>query len=118
MKIRLLYLLSLSFCIGFISCDKDDDSIAIPDQPMLLVKFKFNKNQERLNNLGQPSTVPAGNAALSPDFNTISAHYFELAPNATTRLGDGAIIYHAAETNVGGETAIDFDQSKIVAEGE
>jgi len=115
MKIKIIFaILSLAFGFGLLSCEKDD----IPEQPMLLVKFKFDKNQERLNNLGQPSAVKSGNAAQSPLFNTISAHYFELAPNANTQIGKGTILYHAPETNVGGSKAIDFSQSKIVGEGE
>lgn len=102
--------------VGFVSCD-DKDAVQ-SSQPSLIVKFKFDKNQERLNNIGQPSVVAAGNAAISPDFNSISAHYFELAPNAYTQIGQGAILYHAPETTMGGSNAIDFSQSRIVAEGE
>lgn len=101
------------FLLPFVSCSNDPD-----EEPMLIVKFKFDPNQPRLNNAGQPSAVAAGNAAQTPVFNTISAHYLELAPNASTQLGHGKILYHAQETNSGGETAIDFNQSKIVAEGE
>lgn len=113
-----VYLLLLFFvaAIPFFSCSDTDDTT--PEEPMLIVKFQFDENQARLNNLGQPSAVPAGNAAQSPIFNTISAHYIELAPNALTQIGQGAIIYHAPETNLGGANAIDFDQSKIVAAGE
>jgi hypothetical protein len=85
---------------------------------MLIIKFKFDPTQARLNNLGQPSTVASGNAAQSPVFNTISSHYIEMAPNANTLLGQGTIIYHAPETNLGGATAIDFSKSKMAAEGE
>jgi len=95
------------------SCSSESSS-----EPMLIIKFKFDPNQVRLNNLGQPSTVAAGNAAQSPIFNTISSHYVEMAPNATTALGAGTILYHAPETTLGGANAIDFSQSKIVAEGE
>lgn len=102
--------------LPFVSCSNDLDDQA--DEPMLIVKFKFDPAQARLNNLGQPSTVAAGNAAQSPIFNTISSHYLELAPTATTQLGDGEILYHAPETIVGGSNAIDFAQSKIVAQGE
>ncbi len=104
--------------IGFstLSCSKDDDNST--GEPMLIVKFKFDKNQMRLDNLGQPSTVPTGNAAQSPAFNSISAHYLEFAPTATTQLGQGAVVYHAPETVLGGANAIDFDQSKVVAENE
>lgn len=101
------------FC--FISCESNDDA---SEEPMLIVKFKFDPNQVRLNNLGQPSGILAGNAAQTPIFNTISSHYLELAPNATTQLGDGTVLYHAPETNLGGATAIDFSAAKIVAENE
>lgn len=97
------------------SCeDTDDNSV----EPKLIVKFKFNPTQERLNNLGLPSTIPAGNAAQTPVFNTISSHYLEFSPSATTLLGNGDILYHAPETTLGGSTAIDFSKSKIVAQDE
>ena len=113
MKKSVIVLIFFAAIVSISSCSSDSTS-----EPMLIVKFKFDPNQARLNNLGQPSTVAAGNAAQSPIFNSISAHYLEMAPNATTQLGQGTILYHAPETNVGGSTAIDFDQSKIVAEGE
>lgn len=114
MKKVYILLLLLIAALPFFSCSSDN----APEEPMLIIKFQFDENQARLNNLGQPSTVAAGNAAQSPIFNTISAHYMELAPNAFTQIGQGEIIYHAPETNLGGDSAIDFDQSKIVAEGE
>lgn len=95
------------------SCSSDTSS-----EPMLIVKFQFDPTQARLNNLGQPSTVAAGNAAQTPIFNLISSHYLELAPTANTQLGQGEILYHAPETTLGGSTAIDFSQSKIVSQGE
>ncbi|HSD15502.1 MAG TPA: hypothetical protein VLB74_12700 [Flavobacterium sp.] len=101
------------------SCTDKDDSVEItPPGPQLIVKFKFDPTQVRLNNLGQPSTVAAGNAAQSPVFNAISSHYLELAPNANTALGAGTILYHAPETTAGGTNAIDFSKAKIVGENE
>ena len=110
-----IYLVLMFFiaAIPFFSCESEESS-----EPMLIVKFRFDPNQVRLNNLGQPTTVSAGNGAQSPIFNTISSHYIELAPNANTQLGDGEILYHAPETTLGGANAIDFSQAKIVAEGE
>jgi hypothetical protein len=110
-----LLLIPFVFTILFLfsSCSSDEEQ-----EPMLIVKFKFDKNQVRLNNLGQPSTVATGNAAQSPNFNLISAHYLELAPTANTQLGQGEILYHAPETNLGGATAIDFNQSKLVSQEE
>lgn len=103
----------LLFVSTFFSCSNES-----ANEPMLIIKFKFDPTQIRLNNLGLPSTVAPGNAAQSPQFNTISAHYVEMAPNANTQIGQGTIIYHAPETNLGGAKAIDFSQSKIVTEGE
>lgn len=106
----LISLLGLVLC--FFSCTKSDDP------HYLILKFKFDPTQARLNNLGQPSSVAAGNAAQSPVFNTISSHYVEMAPNATTALGSGTILYNGPTTSVGGSNAIDFSQAKIVAQGE
>lgn len=113
-KIVLLFTI-LAVCFSFFSCEDLDDK---PVEPMLIVKFKFDSNQARLDNLGQPSYVPFGHAAQSPIFNKISSHYVEFAPDANTQLGDGDIVYHGQETTLGGANAIDFSQAKIVAEGE
>ena len=113
MKKAYIVLLLLVTVASFYSCSNDSSS-----EPMLIIKFKFDPTQARLNNLGQPSTVAAGNAAQSPIFNAIGAHYMELAPNANTQLGSGTIIYHGAETTIGGANAIDFSHEKIVAQDE
>ncbi len=84
----------------------------------MIVKLDVDPNQERLGNDGTPSDIPTGNAGQDPVFNKISAHYMELAPNANTLLGQGAIVYQAPETAAGGDNAIDFDKSIIVAPGE
>ena len=73
-------------------------------------RFRFDPDQQRLNNIGQPSTVPAGNAAQTPEFREMSVHYIELAPTAFTLLGQGTIVYKGEETTKGGETAVDFDK--------
>jgi hypothetical protein len=101
--------------ISFFSCDDSDNKA---EEPHLIIKFQFDPNQARLNNLGQPASVASGNAAQTPVFNAISAHYFELAPTAFTQLGNGTILYHAPETIDGGEVAIDFERAIIVSEGE
>jgi hypothetical protein len=113
-KIVLLFTILLA-SFSFFSCEDLDDQ---PIEPMLIIKFKFDSNQERLDNLGQPSLVPFGHAAQSPIFNKISSHYIEFAKNANTQLGAGNIVYHGQETTLGGANAIDFSQAKMVAEGE
>lgn len=115
MKKAIIFLIFIVVVTSFFSCSNESAS---NEEPMLIIKFKFDENQARLNNLGQPTSVPNGNAAQSPIFNTISAHYVEMAPNANTQIGQGTIVYHAPETTIGGSNAIDFSKSKIVSEGE
>lgn len=101
----------------FISCGEDIDNVN-ERKPSLIIKFRFDPQQQRLNNIGQPAGIAPGNAAQTPDFNAISAHYFELAPTAFTQLGNGTVLYHAPETTAGGTNAINFSRAVIVAEDE
>ena len=113
---KIVFLIAVIFAgFSFFSCENSDDKV---DEPYLIVKFQFDPNQARLNNLGQPATIPSGHAAQSPDFSKISAHYFELAPTAYTQLTEGTVLYHADETTQGGSVAIDFSKAVIVREGE
>lgn len=102
-------------CIGSASCTKNNDAAT---EPKLIFRFRFDSTQARLNNVGETSVIPDGNAALSPVFNKMSAHYIELAPGANTALGAGAVIYKAAETDAGGDTAINFDKSVLAGNNE
>jgi len=76
-------------------------------------KLRFDSTQTRLNNFGQPATIPSGNSAQSPIFKGMSAHYIELAQNQYTQLGNGNVIYKGAETTNGGGNAVDFSQAVI-----
>lgn len=115
------FLLFTFIAIGLFACTKNNNTANTgqgTSVPSLVFRFKFDSTQVRLNNLGVAAAIPAGNCAQSPKFNTISAHYIELAPTAFTALGAGKILYHAPETTAGGAQAINFAQSKIVAEGQ
>ncbi len=105
-------LLLLVICV-LTACSSDDDN-QNNTEPRLIIKLNFDPNQQRLDNLGQPSGLPNGNAAQTPTIQRMSANYIEFAPTANTLLGEGAIIYEGAETNAGGAMAIDF-QSAILA---
>jgi hypothetical protein len=100
---------------AIISCKKEKP---VAEEPQLIFKFKFDSTQERLNNIGQLSTIPSGHAAQSPKFNGMSAHYIELAPTMFTALGAGKVLYKAPETNAGGDNAIDFSKAVIAKDGE
>ncbi|MEO5571667.1 MAG: hypothetical protein ABIT08_06040 [Bacteroidia bacterium] len=99
------------------SCKKD---ATVPDTAShyLIFKFKFDSTQTRFDSKGVPSTVPSNHSAQSPRFNKMSSHYIELAPNETTQLGSGMVVYKAPETGISGDNAIDFDQSILAGEGE
>lgn len=112
MKKLVLLLLFVIICLA---CSEDQDD---NPQPNLIIKLNFDPNQQRLDNLGQPATVPDGNAAQTPVVQKMSANYIEFAPTATTLLGQGEIIYEGAETNAGGTMAIDFQQSIFAGDDE
>lgn len=116
MKFQLLSAFVL--LVGLSACKKDETPPSTTTEPKLIFVFDFDSTQVRLNNIGQPATMPAGNAGQSPKINAMTAHYIELAPTALTQVGQGAILYHAPETSVGGSVAIDFSKAKLTAKGE
>jgi hypothetical protein len=110
-----IFLFALSATLW--SCGKEEEQPEVSG-PKIIFRFAFDPEQERLNNFGQAAAVPAGHAAQSPVFHSISAHYFELTPQALTQLGQGQVLYHAPETTAGGSTAIDFSKSLLRGAGE
>jgi hypothetical protein len=84
------------------------------EDPSLVISFKFDTTQTRLDNVGNPATIDAANAAQSPEFKTLGIHYIELVPTMYTALGAGAVIYKTTETTTGGDNAIDFAVETMV----
>jgi hypothetical protein len=119
-KIQKWGAMSVGVSLLLMGCAKDEDDNTVPAEynPKMVFSFAFNPSQERLDNFGNPTSVPAGHAAQSPDFNGVSAHYIELTPNALTPLGDGVVLYNGAQTNAGSSPAIDFNESVVVDEGQ
>ncbi|WP_462248487.1 hypothetical protein [Ferruginibacter sp.] len=105
-------LLIILAALVFQSCQKDSAQPVSSESKINFI-FKFDSTQARLNAIGQTSVIASGNAAQSPRFNKMSAHYLELTPNAFTALGAGSVLYHAPEVTTGGATAIDFSQAKF-----
>lgn len=114
--------IAASLCI--VSCKKDkgepepDPAPATPSEPRVIFRFKFDSMQVRLDNLGNPATMPPNHSGQSPVFRKMSSHYVELAPTAFTAVGAGEVLYRNAETTAGGPNAIDFSQSILVSEGQ
>ena len=122
MKIPAIALLAI-FTLSLGACSEEEVTPPAPDPtpvsgPRLLLKFRFDSTQVRLNGFGQPTDVPAGHGAQHPRFNAMTAHYVEFAPTAWTLPGQGAVVYHAPETTAGGDNAIDFSQAVLTGEGE
>lgn len=133
-----LFLISMAAVAiaAFVSCKKDDPAepeivtpvpaadctpatsfTATGSGPRLIFKFKFDSTQVRLNNIGNPATVPAGNGAQSPQFNAMSQHYIELAGDFDL-LGGGEVLYVGEETSVGGVNAINYCASTVTGNNE
>lgn len=85
-------LLLLSILVIVSSCDSSETP---ETEAQMHFQFKFDPTQERLNGIGEPSTIPPENAAQSPDFNSMSGYFIELVPNKFTQIRDGAVIYEA-----------------------
>jgi hypothetical protein len=113
-----LFLLPTLFVILAVGCKKPATDEGTTNGANLVLKFRVDPTQARLNNIGQPSDIASGNAAQSPLFNKMSAHYVELAPTMWTALGAGAVVYKAPETTVGGARAIDFEKASFAGQGE
>ena len=103
------------------SCKKKEP-LTLPKEeaaePRLVIKFKFDSTQARLDNFGQNSTMAIGRSAQSPIFRKLSTYYIALSENDTTALGGGQISYRDHETTEGGASSITFDSSVVVGEGE
>lgn len=112
--------LLLSLClISILACSEDQNHQDTNNSDAnLIIKLKFDPNQERLDNFGQPATIPVGNAAQSPTIKKMSANYIEFAPNALTALGEGEIVFLGAETTQGGEKAIDHQNAVFAGNNE
>lgn len=108
--------LLLTGVLFFGGCKEDDTEPT--QEAQLIFKFRYDETQERLDNFGQPSSVPQGNAAQSPTMNEMAAHYIELAPSRFTQLGDGESVYKTPETTAGGDTAMVFDSLTRVGNNE
>ncbi len=114
-------LMMMTLAIALMSCTDNNEPVneLIPDPPAnLIVKFKFDATQERLDNSGEPATIPVGNAAQSPVLARMSANYIEFSPSETTLLGDGDVVFSGVETETGGDLAIDFQNASFAGNDE
>lgn len=91
-------LFSLSACL------KDEVPPDVPagnTGPRLILKFRFDSTQVRLNSMGQVADVGPGRGAQSPRFNRMSAHYVEFTSSQNTALGQGSVVHLCAGDGYG-----------------
>jgi len=114
-------LLTLIALISLSACNKEDES-SNDNNAQLTFQFQFDENQERLDGFGNPIQVATGNAAQSPDFNSMSVHYIELVPSKFTMVEQGTIVY-TGETQVAASSsnfddAIKWDEARVAGANE
>ncbi len=92
---------------GLTSCE---EPMVEQDPYQLIITFTLDDQADRQDNLGNPATIPAGNAAQSPDFKEMGIHFLGLYPDKFTAYDQGVTLLSTPTTDQGGIKAIDFDQ--------
>lgn len=85
---------------------------------MLNITFVMDDTADRLDNLGDPVSVPAGNAGQNPDFETLGIHFIGLYPDRFTPYENGLTVFSSPTTDAGGVEAIDFENELFLTETE
>jgi hypothetical protein len=101
----------LLFAGNFWSCQKKADA-------KIHFIVKFDPLQERLNANGTVAPVLAGRATQTPSMNQIGVECLEVAANNSTPVGKGVSIFQVAPKANSGEIMTQFDQLKMVKDGE
>lgn len=115
-----IFTLALLASVTFTGCEKnipeaDNSAGDIVVKPKLILKYKFDSTQTRLDNKGAIATIPDGNAAQTPKFNLMGAHYIELSKANDIPAYNGMQLYKSPEKN---GVAIDFDNALYGKDGE
>ena len=118
MKSRLLFtVLLLAIVAGLVSCEKEDEPGDFfggeTSDPMLIIRFKFDETEQTSRKQG--STLP-GNAAQTPDYNSIAADFIQFTTTKDTASKSGIVAYQSPKTTMGGSEAIDFGLTRVVEE--
>ena len=100
--------------IVLFSCSSDDDPKR--QSHMLNITFIMDANAGRLDNFGDPITIPSGNSAQHPDFDILGLHFIGLYPDKFTPYESGVTILSTSTTQQGGIAAIDFENERMFTE--
>ena len=116
-------ILTIILCsvIILVSCSKEGapkyQQPVLNNVPKLIFKLHFDSTLARLDNFGNPSNIPTGNSAQTPQFNLMGLHSIEFTEDSLTALGLGSILYSSPITTLGGAPATDFNQLTTVGDG-
>jgi len=111
---RLVY--HVLILIALFSCVAEDPTAPSSSTPMLNITFVMDPTAERQDNLGNPATIPPGNAGQNPDFEILGLHFIGLYPDKFTPYENGVTVFSSPTTEKGGIAAIDFDQELFLTE--
>lgn len=106
------FFIAASILLLVAACNKTEE------EPKLIFKYTFDKNGDRLDNLGQPATIPVGNAAQTPNMKELGIHSIELIDFVFSFPTNSTIIYKGETKTKNGISGIDFDQELVVKDGE
>lgn len=97
------------------SCSSDDPAVSEPG-PQLNITFIMDPTAERLDNFGDPVTIPPGNAGQNPNFDILGLHFIGLYPDQFTPYDGGVTVFSSPTTEAGGIAAIDFERELFLTE--
>jgi len=104
--------------IGCILTSCSDDNTTNASEPMLNITFIMDPNADRLDNFGEPISIPTGNAGQNPDFEILGLHFIGLYPDKFTPYDGGTTVFASPTTEAGGIAAIDFKNELLLTESD
>ncbi|MCC7232964.1 MAG: hypothetical protein IT242_08485 [Bacteroidia bacterium] len=113
MKRKFYFLLPAISLFLYSGCVKENASPQEDPQARLVFTFRFDSTLARLDNAGNPDTLPPGHGAQTPVYRYMSANYIELSQDSLKQPGQGRILYRSPETSIAGSNAIDFIKLNI-----
>jgi hypothetical protein len=106
MKSYARYLFYSILLLQIISCRKktDESPDKYPHYSILKINFKLDSLQERLDNYGNISSVPAAHGSMSPQNPKMRIGFVELLTDSGIQPGDGARIFGTGEVIASNDT--------------
>lgn len=111
---KLKFIICLFTACFLIACSDDNTPNTV--EPKLNITFIMDPNADRLDNFGDPISIPDGNAGQHPDFEILGLHFIGLYPDKFTPYDGGTTIFASPTTEAGGIAAINFNNELLLTE--